>query len=56
MLAVLYVICAGVPIWLHISERRAWKRLTNALRKSGIDINDLLKKAEENGNPPRSEA
>jgi len=43
VLAVIYVIVAGVPICLYVAERRAWKRLRKSLRDSGIDINDLFK-------------
>ena len=43
VLAVLFVITAGVPIWLYIAQRRSWKRLLNSLRDSGIDINEVMK-------------
>jgi len=43
VLAVIYVIVAGVPIWLYVAQRRSWNRLRKSLRDSGIDINDLFK-------------
>jgi hypothetical protein len=46
VLAVLYVITAGVPIWMYVARRRAMNRLLRSLRDSGIDIEQLLKDAE----------
>jgi ABC-type spermidine/putrescine transport system permease subunit I len=42
VLAVIYVIVAGVPIAMYIAHRRAWRRLLKSLHDSGIDIKKVM--------------